>query len=44
MTPEKKVVLIVLNEKNATQQFNVKYLDREIKISLKGGAVSTVVL
>jgi glucosylceramidase len=44
MTPEKKVVLLVMNEKNATQQFKVKYLDREIKISLKGGAVSTVVL
>ena len=44
MTPDKKVVLIVVNEKNAMQHFKVKYLDHEIKISLKGGAVSTVVL
>jgi hypothetical protein len=44
MTPEKKVVLLVMNEKNTMQHFKVKYLDHEIKISLKGGAVSTVVL
>jgi glucosylceramidase len=44
MTPNKKVVLIVVNDKNETQQFRVKYLRKEMKVSLKAGAVSTVVL
>jgi glucosylceramidase len=44
MTPDKKVVLIVVNDKNETQQFKVKYLRKEMKVSLKAGAVSTVVL
>ena len=44
MTPDKKVILIVVNDKNETQQFKVKYLRKEMKVSLKAGAVSTVVL
>jgi glucosylceramidase len=44
MTPNKKVVMIVVNDKNETQQFKVKYLRKEMKVSLKAGAVSTVVL
>jgi glucosylceramidase len=44
MTPNKKVVLIVVNDKNETQQFKVKYLRKEMKVLLKAGAVSTVVL
>jgi len=44
MTPNKKVVLIVVNDKNEPQQFKVKYLRKEMRVSLKAGAVSTLVL
>lgn len=43
MTPEGKKVLIVLNDNSATQQFNLKFKDKMVTITLDKGAVGTYV-
>lgn len=43
ITPEGKKVLIVLNDNSTTQQFNLKYKDKMVNISLDKGAVGTYI-
>jgi glucosylceramidase len=42
-TPEGKIVLIVVNDGNSAEQFNIKYNGRWITSSLESGAVGTYV-
>jgi glucosylceramidase len=40
-TPAGKTVLIVLNEGDKTQEFNIRYRNKQVKTSLEAGAVKT---
>lgn len=42
-TPAGKTVLIVLNEGDKTQEFNIRYRNKQVKTSLEAGAVKTYV-
>lgn len=42
-TPDKKIVLIVVNEGSADQQFRIRHNGKEVASSLKAGAVGTYV-
>lgn len=42
-TPEGQKVVLVYNESNETQQFNLGYRNQKTKVSLPGGAVATYV-
>ena len=43
VTPEGKKVLIVLNDNNATQQFNLKFKEKTVTLTLDKGAVGTYI-
>lgn len=42
-TPDGHIVLIVLNDSESTQQFNIGKSDKRVRVTLSGGAVGTYV-